>query len=187
MNEDGLDLQEEEAEEPDPRRRVKRAALALLLIGLAAAAYHANRQPAVGPPPALVLAQVTELPPPMPVDTPPPMRAASGWPFAQLPHIAKFEAPAPRLSMTMQPRMPVAQALPVPVRQFPPAAETPGDVPLWVLSPLAAGAFLVDADVSGAGSVVPEPATTLLLATGLLALGAKARASRRRRRDDDPL
>lgn len=185
MNEDGLDLQEEEAEEPDPKRRVKRAALALLLTGLAVAAYYANRQPAVGPPPALALAQVTELPEPMAVDTPP-LRPASGWPFAQLPHIAKFEAPVPRLSMTMQPRMPVAQALPVPVRQFPPAAETPGDVPLWVLSPLAAGAFLVDADVSGAGSVVPEPATTLLLATGLLALGAKARASRRRRRGDDP-
>lgn len=184
MNEDGLDLQEEEAEEPETKVRVKRAAVAVMLIGLAAMAYYANRPAAAGPPPALV--QVTELPGPMPVDTPP-LRQASGWPFAQLPHIAKFEAPVPRLSMTMQPRMPLAQALPVPARQFPPAAETPGDVPLWVLSPLAAGAFLVDADVSGAGSVVPEPATTLLLATGLLALGAKARASRRRRRDDDSL
>ena len=43
MNEGGLDLQEEEAEEPETKVRVKRAAVAVMLIGLAAMAYYANR------------------------------------------------------------------------------------------------------------------------------------------------
>ena len=151
--------------------------LVALLVAIGAAIYFVGTQAefvgtqgAAGEPPARLAVQI---------DTPPPLVAAPGWPFQQLPLVAKFTIPVPRVglvtSTALLPR--VFEPVAIPRLPFPPppGPAVPDDLsPLWLLSPLAAGAFIGGADAV-VESVIPEPATLLLLSTGLLLLGLLAR------------
>lgn len=113
---------------------------------------------------------------PVPIDTPPPLQPAEGWPFQQLPLVAKFGMPVPEVRLVTSYRQrPFRHAL---VRTPPRQVETDDTPPLWILSPLAAGALLGSADHVTDRAVIPEPSTLLLLASGLLLIGLNARRRR---------
>lgn len=110
------------------------------------------------------------------VDTPPPV-AQAGWPFRELPLVLKMEPLRPRLAMMPQPPMRTVGPLAPPQRVFPPAspvASTPSAAGL--LAPLALGAALGGTVAGGTFTtpepptpqIVPEPATMILMATGLI-------------------
>jgi hypothetical protein len=171
------------------RKRTRIAVLAVLLMMFAATAWFTPRAPAEPPAEPLVLFEDIE---ParyvMPVDTPPPPRAAAGWPFEQLPLVAKFDVPLPQLTAaTFQPRpvFPDVQPVPVPVAAARVPSAAPGAVsPLWLLPPLAAGAAAGSASGNQVASTIPEPATMILLSTGLAMLGVGAKRRRRDERSD---
>lgn len=108
------------------------------------------------------------------VDTPPkPPVAAAGWPFQQLPLVAKFGVITPRV----RPIPPVAfTPVPIPQRPFvPQVPEVPSRPSPWLLAPLAGGAFIGGRDGPAPPSeVIPEPSTVILLSTGMLLLGLGA-------------
>ncbi len=110
-----------------------------------------------------------------PVYTPPPLQPAVGWPFEPLPRIAKFTRTLPEVELanTFSDYLhsPEIRSLPV-AASAAPVSRSPSVA--WVLPPLAAagGLALGSRESSwGGSSVVPEPGTILLLATGLLILG----------------
>lgn len=124
------------------------------------------------------------------LDTTRPLREAPGWPFAELPLVAKFARPDSQVEEvaalvdSMIPYVPridsVLQPLPAP---------TPSEpfTPLWVLPPLAAAALVTKADVTAV--VIPEPRTLILFATGVALLVPvifkRLRARQRDTRRDD--
>ncbi|HEX9108879.1 MAG TPA: PEP-CTERM sorting domain-containing protein [Longimicrobiales bacterium] len=100
----------------------------------------------------------------------PTLRAREGWPFEQLPMIAKLE-------------MPVARVVPVTITPPPYITLAPATVPDSVLAaPVAPPLWLVPVGAGGLGfgggsttydSRVPEPATLLLVSGGLALIGLR--------------
>ncbi len=110
----------------------------------------------------------------------PRLRAREGWPFEQLPMVAKFEPPVPHV---------VAVAITPPgyIRVVPPLAPAvvltepqPEDPPLWLVPVGAGGIGFGGGSTTYDSGVVPEPTTLLLLSGGLALIGLK----RRRRKEN---
>ncbi|NJD09223.1 MAG: PEP-CTERM sorting domain-containing protein [Gemmatimonadetes bacterium] len=158
-------------------RKKKIALVAGMLVIAAFVTFIGTRNQAVGATAAIKLDQVVPLVP-MPVDSPPAPRPASGWPFKQLPLIAKFDVPVPQIVAIAVTARPVSIS-DLPARRTPPEPEEedPGVAPLWLL-PLAAGAGFGSASADY-HSTVPEPSTLILLSAGLALTGLKARRRKR--------
>jgi hypothetical protein len=145
------------------KRRARRIGLLVALLAIIAAAFFAAPQsPAAERPAPLELGPVV-----MPIDTPPPLQPVPGWPFEELPLVAKFALPVPQIALvSARPPLVFEHAL----RKFPTVARpvVADRAPYWLL-PLPAAAFVAGRD-RVAVTVVPEPTTLFLLATGLLLL-----------------
>lgn len=103
----------------------------------------------------------------------PSLRAQEGWPFEQLPMIAKFDVPVAHVVPS------TIIARPVYIKDVPPImastpVEDPSAPPLWLV-PVGAGGIGFGGGSTTYSTTVPEPVTLLLLSGGLALIGLKAR------------
>ncbi len=122
------------------------------------------------------------------VDTPPPLQQAPGWPFEALPSVDKFTSTVPAIhlanSLTDYWHEPLLRDV-TPFTQLL-AMESSGPSAAWALPPLAAAGGLAlgsrESSITHPPTVVPEPSTILLLATGLLLVALIAARRKRTER-----
>lgn len=104
----------------------------------------------------------------------PSLRAREGWPFEQLPMVAKFDVPVAHV-------VPVAITPPGYIRVVPriiPSvvlAEPAGAPPLWLVPVGAGGIGFGGGSTTYDGSTAPEPTTFLLISGGLALIALKGR------------
>jgi hypothetical protein len=164
-------------------RSTRVLAIVSISLGTAGAALFFSTQSPAGEPVGAVAIDLSErvdaVAAPMAVDTPPSLVAGYGWPFHQLPLVTKFSVPAPPLARMTPVSPPVFRQVLVPRPPTLPGLTPERTPPLWLLTPLAVGAFIGGVDDVNT-TVIPEPSTILLLSTGMLLVGLGA--ARRRRR-----
>ncbi len=121
--------------------------------------------------------------PRVPESSAPEPRAAAGWPFPQLPEATKFSLPVPQVGLSFDVPSLYREAL----LHFLPGSHStavyPAELRPWFLLPVAVGVLALSETVRTEESddprdpppeVVPEPGTLLLVASGLMLLGAFA-------------